>query len=192
TGANIYHWLGRTIEALGVTKKISALHEEEDSWEDAVRWRMEGHVAVLRVYVDARNVDQVRRIGTEAFAIIQEYERRLSPLTSNQNKMLRSFCHNMGLPLRGAQQYDLALPMLERAVKLGMKSPWTYLSLAAALWATTKDKDIVLPLLKHAALNYPIVPIWDEHSRPLEFADVADDPDFLAAVTLPTGIAASQ
>lgn len=185
TGAAVYGWSGRMEEALAVAQKITALAEEETSWEEGVRWTMEGQIAVLRAYVDAGDIQRVRQVGTAAVALLEEFEHRLSPLNSEQNKRLRSFCHNVGLPLRGAGQYDLALPLLQRAVARGMQSPWTFLSLAAALWATTKDRSVVLPLLKQAALRFPIVSLWDARDRPAEFADVADDPEFRAAVTVP-------
>lgn len=185
TGAAMYYWLGRPEEALALTQRISALAQEENSWEGAVRWIMEGQVSTLRAHVEANDTERVRQLGTAAFALIEEFERRLSPLSSEQNKRLRSFCHNVALPLRGAKQYDLALPLLQRAISLGMQSPWTFLSLAAALWATTKDRSVVLPLLKQAALRFPVVSLWNEQSRPAEFTDVADDPEFRAAVGAP-------
>lgn len=185
SGVDMSRWLGRFAEALFLADRIGAIGDEEVDWQEGTRWRVEGNLAELRVHVETGDARSVRQSGEDLTALISEFERRLAPLNDAHMKRLRGFCHNAALPLRGAGQYDLAIPLLERAVALGMRSPWTYLSLAAALWATTQNRERVLELLREAASLFPVQDMWSDKSRPAEFDGVADDPEFRAAATPP-------
>lgn len=184
TAADMNRWIGRPEAALETAARISALADEEAEWENAIRWKVEGCLTELRAYVAEKNKEAIRKTGNAILLQINEFEQRLQPLNPSQAKRLRSFCHNAGLPLRGARQYDLALPLLERAIVLGTRNPWTYLSYAAALWAATHEREPVLAQLRKAACLFPVFDPWNDQNRPPEFENVKDDPDFLQAIHL--------
>jgi hypothetical protein len=97
-------------------------------------------------------------------------------------RQYRRLCHNMATTLYFHQHYDLAIPLFEQAIHFGIIPYDAYIWLAASLWATTHQKELVLPYLTQAAQRYSDGGEPWEHFRSLrEFQDVQQDQDFQQA-----------
>ena len=82
--------------------------------------------------------------------------------------------HNSAAPVYRARQYDLAIPMFRRAIELEIPSEYSYLWLAASLWATDSDRSEALSILKRG-IYYSRFDRYSANKAP-EFDDVAEDP----------------
>jgi tetratricopeptide (TPR) repeat protein len=176
TAAHVLMKLDRHDEALMLGDKIRDVANEDAEWEWAMDLRIEASALELHVYQHAGRTEDVRRVGLLAPAMLDEYERTRSPLSLAAVRRLCTLSHNLAAPLYLAQQYDLAIPLFRRAIRQGSTSPHTYLWLAASLWATTKQRTEVLPLLTQVAQRYPGV--GQQYRQLPEFQDVMNDPQF--------------
>ncbi len=174
-------WDGQKDKGLRAAEQITLLANEEMDWELAQKWNLEGLYVAMRVYVEARNTDKVRALGQEAIAIMEAVENRCAPLTMDQQGRLGDNSHNIACPLRGMGQYDLAIPLFERAIALQRASTWTYLYYAASVWATTQDRQQTLALLREAGARSSEGNLWQEAQRDNllpEFTDAGVNSDF--------------
>lgn len=184
TGVAMLGWLNRPGEAREITERIAALAEEEETWEEAQRWQIEALYLRACIGSSTGDFEEARSAGLEAIARIEELERRLSPLTDEQEGRLRSYCHNVGSPLVGARHYDLALPLFQRVVRDGRGSEWAYLRLAACLWAAGGDRDEARAMLKQAACRHAGGKLLEEIIALPEFAPFVHDPEFRTSLIL--------
>jgi hypothetical protein len=108
-------------------------------------------------------------------------------MAHSQKQRLLIMYHDMGGTLYLTRQYDLAIPLLRRAVELNSFVEHTYLWLAASLWASGKERSDVLAILKHGAHravgNQGLGSLgYDKWMNLPEFQNVVNDADFLDAV----------
>jgi tetratricopeptide (TPR) repeat protein len=174
-------WSGQFEAGLHAAEQITALADEETDWEMQQRWRIDGLYVAMRVHIENKDQSAVRDLGEQAIALIDSIERRCSPMTPDQTRRLGNHTHNIACALRGIAQYDLAIPLFERTITYHADSAWTYLYLAAAVWATTADRDRTLTLLHQASLRHPAHNLWQEAQRENllpEFDAVRTDPAF--------------
>jgi len=183
TAGGVLSEMGRRNEALRVAQRIRDLCREDTRWERAPAMEVESFALEMKIHRKRQDVAEVRRIGLEATALLEDMERDAPATSQTQRQRMRTLYHNAAAPLYFAQQYDLAVPLFRRAIELGIREEWTFLWLAASLWAMTGDRVQVLALLERAAplncggnLRRWVLP---------EFADVATDPDFLKAAGKP-------
>jgi RNA polymerase sigma factor (sigma-70 family) len=182
TAVAVLVWMNRGEEARRLARRIGALAEEEASWEEAQRWKIEEWSQILRMDAKLGDFERAGEDGPPAVALIEEYARRLSPLTPEREGRLRSFCHNIGCPLAGARRYDLALPLLRRATEGGRGSDTVYLMLACCLWATESDREEAKATLRQAGYRHPAGTLLGEIESLPEFAPFLQDPEFRAAL----------
>lgn len=76
------------------------------------------------------------------------------PFGDEKVRRYRILCHNTAALLYRARQYDLAIPLFQRAIAYRAMPCEPYLWLAASLWATIKDPASVAPFLEQAARRY--------------------------------------
>ena len=103
-----------------------------------------------------------------------------------ERRRLGTVSHNAAAPVYRAGQYDLAIPLFRQAIQLGAGSAWPYAWLAASLWATTKNREEVLALLREAAARFEGTGdrAWQTLRHLPEFHELQDDPAFRAALTV--------
>jgi hypothetical protein len=100
--------------------------------------------------------------------------------------MFHILCDNVASPLADRGHYDLAARLFPKVLADGRGSGWAHLRYAASIWNTTHDREATLDLLRRGAprdLGGGLPSFFREYKG---FADVADDPEFLAAIQKPT------
>lgn len=197
TGAAILARAGRTEEALEMAAAVGALSAEDPRWERAFEMGTEAATLRINAYQQGGRAEDVRRAGREATHVLTEHVARLGGASGLADPALRrrlaTAAHNTAAPLYRARQYDLAVPLFRLALALeqGAASPlsaWPHAWLAASLWATARDRAAVLALLRAAAARFQGTGgrPWQTFRAYPEFGDVADDPEFAAAATVPS------
>jgi len=170
-------------------QQMSALVEEDDLWEYRDTVRGEAAVLHLSLLAATGSTVELRHVAAETSAHLVAYEAHHPLESDDHRRRVRMLYHNTAAVLYRARHYDLAIPMFRRAIALGSVVPHTYLWLAAALWATTHDRAIVLPLLREAALRDVPRTRWAQYRQLPEFRDIADDSAFAnATVVVATSI----
>ena len=181
--------LQRTAAALALADEMRALAAEDPAWERAFDAEMEADILALNAYQEARQLTALRRA---AQATATRLDARIATrgslegLSPAERRWVGIVAHNAAAPLYRAGQYDLAIPLFRQALDYGTRSVWTYAWLAASLWATTKDRTAVLPLLREAAARFQGTGdrAWQEIGHLPEFHEVVDDAAFRAALTV--------
>jgi tetratricopeptide (TPR) repeat protein len=121
-------WSGQYEAGLDAAQQVAALADEETDWELQQRWRIEGLYVAMRVHTERKDQTIVRQLGEQAIELVDAIEQRCDPLTTDQRRRLGSHAHNIACPLRGMAQYDLAIPLFERAIALDSASAWTIMT----------------------------------------------------------------
>jgi len=175
---------GQSDAVTPLIQQMYALVEEDDLWEYGDTVRGEATVLRLSLLAATESTVELRHVATETSAHLATYEARHPLKGDDHRRRVRMLYHNTAAVLYRACHHDLAIPLFRRAIALGSVAPHTYLWLAAALWATTRDRAIVLPLLREAALRDVPRTRWAQYRHLPEFHDVADDSDFENATVL--------
>lgn len=163
----------RSQAALQTAERLRALIDEDPAWDEALEVDIDAKCMQIEAYGDLQNVLEVRRVGMEATALLEDHAREQESPSQEIQEILY---HNTAAALYASRQYDLAIPLFRRAIELKSTVPYAYLWLAASLWATTKDRAQVLPLLEKARLLRLSDPLPLQKAP--EFEDVAEDAEF--------------
>lgn len=202
-GETLGHF-GQAKQALPLAARIRALSGEETSWEHAWWVRLEADLFELFLRREQGQVAAVRRLGQQLGKRLadatQTLSRSLEPSRAilpphrldapelDPNRRLAVLYDSAATILYWAQHYDLAIPLFEWEIAHDATSGWAMLRLAASYWATTTDRDRVLPLLRQAAHRLPEITVASLFGGDLpEFRDVAGDSAFLRAVNVAAG-----
>ena len=178
TASVMYIELGRFDEALQVVNRIRSLSDKDPAWEPAFGVRIESYASEIKVNWKLGNIPEMSRIGQNAKLELDAH-RAQADLDFEQKRKLSTLYHNVASSLYFARQYDLAIPLFRSAIALANWEPWPYSWLAASLWATTKSRSEVLPLLKQGSDR--VVGNYDAWTKLPEFQDVVTDTEFLDA-----------
>ncbi len=166
---------------------IHCLIEEDPTWTDT-RWvRVECAIIDIDVAHQNGQIEQVVALANAIINHLEEWEHQLAEAKLDEIRQFRSCCHNVASALYRGRYYDLAIPLFCKAISHRTMPHEPYLWLAACLWATTKQREKVLPLLIQAAHRYlgggkP----WETFRSLPEFDDVRDDPEFAQAAQVET------
>lgn len=175
---------GRLDEAETTIARIAEIAEEETDPVAAERWRLEERTSLMHHHAAQKNAEAVRAVGMDVIPRLDVLENQFAASGEPVPWWLRTFQHNTACSLAGAHSYDLAIALFERVVAGGRGIGYAYLRYASAVWAETRDRFKTLTLLKEAAArdDRDILPLLRDLP---EFADVRDDPEFLAAARKP-------
>jgi tetratricopeptide (TPR) repeat protein len=160
-------------------KDLSNLGQEPVEQE---KWT---HIEIQILHIIAAHMDGNTQLMREraqmAINLLWQWEPTIT--TQAQQKQFRSLCHNIAAPLYRAKQYDLAIPLFQRAIAYHTNPHYSYVWLAASLWMTTRQREQTFPLLQQAAARYdgPGKP-WEQFRKLPEFQDVKNDKEFKAIV----------
>jgi tetratricopeptide (TPR) repeat protein len=188
TAAYMGQFLSETNIMRHYAHAIRCLIEEDLSWTER-RWV---DVECTIIDIDAAHLDgQTEQVFALASAItnhLEEWEHHLVGAALDEIRQFSTRCHNVAAALyyRG-KYYDLAIPLFRKAIAHCIMVHEPYLWLAACLWATTKQREEVLPLLVQAVHRYPDGgEPWENFRTLPEFDDVRDDPEFMQAARVVT------
>ena len=165
-------------------RRLSSLLQEDALWSEGNWVKVEVSILEITLADKFGSGHQVRMLAQRTIEDIVEWERSLNIEKHSEVGRFRSLCHNLAAPLYRGRQYDLAIPLLQKAVYYHTKPHYTYLWLAASLWQTTHRREKVIPYLQQAIARYdgegnP----YDAFQQLPEFRDVRLDPGFFAATT---------
>ncbi len=172
---------GKTDDAEILLQRIDALADEEADPVSVFHWR--GHGLYLRLRQTAGDPETLQQLGSRAAVLLSLYEQALAeenrpPEIARRFSILRD---NIASVAADHGLYTLAVPLLTTLIVSGKGSPWNYVRLAACTWATLQDRAETLKLLRKGAVRTDRENLW-EWARTLPvFADVAEDPEFVAA-----------
>ena len=204
--------LQRAAEALAIAEQILHLSREDEDWGEAFRVRVEAHIARVRVYRTVGDPVHCLQSAHEARAVIEAYAAchpgareevvrvsppargifwssgswdDIDPMYAVPGIALRMAYGNLAAELYFARAYAEAIPLFEQAIAYRTASPYCHAWHAASVWATTKDRRRVLDLLRRAARVFAGRTAMVGSIR--EFADLAGDAEFVAAVSIQGG-----
>jgi len=168
---------------------IRCLVGEDPFWTE-MRWV---RVECAIIDIDAAHQDgQTEQVVAFANAItdhLEEWEGQLGGAPLDEIRQFRSRCHNVASALYRGRYYDLAIPLFRKAITYCTMAHEPYLWLAACLWATTKQREKVLPFLVQAAhRDTDGGEPWENFRALPEFDDVRDDPEFAQAARVVTKV----
>ena len=182
TGAVMWSAQGKTQEALQLIDSMHRLCDEDMMWTGRIDLKVKTLAHAITTWEPLKKTGKIEEIGREAQAFLEEYERTLpAPMTASQQHDLGVAYDNVGGSLFFAGYYEVSIPLERRAIALAPLYEWIYLRLAAAVWATTKDRMETLAILRQGAAVSNGGRLKLE-TRP-EFRDIIKDLDFLDAAT---------
>jgi tetratricopeptide (TPR) repeat protein len=183
TATSVLSLSQRPHDAIQMAKKLDELSQEDSNWEEAFEIQIDARCMEVEAYSFLDDVPAIRQIAHSVTDLLEKQFQALPKLTSAEIKVLRSLYHNFAAPLYRVEQYDLAMPLFRRAIELRIPSEYSYLWLAASIWATKRDRAEVLSLLK-TGVFYSRFGQYSLSKAP-EFKDVASDPEFAEAMKRP-------
>ncbi|HEX6538648.1 MAG TPA: hypothetical protein VF155_05665, partial [Candidatus Dormibacteraeota bacterium] len=147
TRGHILASLGRFDGARHAADGIAALAVEDPAWAEAARMDLERSILLVHVLRMEGDVASLRDVGQRAARTLRE-----RPFSEES---LATLNHNLASALYRAGQYDLATPLFECALSLGVGSPHCRLWLAACLTATGGPAPRIGELLDDARRRIP-------------------------------------
>jgi hypothetical protein len=173
--------LRETEQAEALLQRVEALAHEETDPLAVFHWR--GHALYLRLRQSADDSEALQQLGSRAAVLLSLYEQALTEdnpksETARRFSILRD---NIASVAADHGLYTLAVPLLTAQIMAGNGTAWNYVRLAMCVWATTHDMTETLRLLRQGAIRTEKGSLWYwVKTRPV-FADVAEDPEFVAA-----------
>lgn len=175
---------GKHLTALSIAEQISALADEDTSWDRAYEMQVQGDDARMRIYAGQGNIKAVRAVGERVSTLLEVRWQGSGDMGEEVRTHLMIQIENIASTLFHARQYDLSIPLHQRCLTLGYSREFVYLWLAAALWAQRGDREEALELLRQGAARTRSARSYREDFAALiEFKEVCREADFLAAIS---------
>ncbi len=173
---------GRDDEALTILPEVQALAQEDPNWESSWEIEVQAQDMEAGIYRRKQETDALRRAGIRAISLLES--RGAAPLTPEETTRLAVQYDNVAATMFMADQYDLSIPLHRRCIELSPVSEFAYMALPAALWATTKEREPVLRLLRQGAERCRGDWFATDFREMAEFEDVREDAEFEATVRM--------
>ena len=174
TACSVLNYSGRPAEALKEVEALDRLTQDKNYWEEAAETEFDARAVEIEAYRMLNDIPSLRRVARIVTSRLEQQYRRRAELKREELRALWGLYHNTAAPIYFARQYDLAIPLFNRAIELGIPSNYAYLWLAASIWATDGDRTQVLSLLRQGV----VYSRFGRHGIAVEFEDVLDDPEF--------------
>lgn len=183
TASVVLDKMQRPLDMLRVSELVRGLSQEDLSWDRTLEAQITVCQIQVRAYTALHKLEELHHAARIATDLLQR-----RGADANERGKLWIQYHNMGATLYLAGQYELAIPLLRRAIELGSYVEHSFLWLAASLWQQKEDKEEVLALLRQGreravggagagSLGY------DRWKQLPEFKDVVDDFEFQEAIS---------
>ncbi|MGH8930590.1 MAG: hypothetical protein ACRDZO_08170 [Egibacteraceae bacterium] len=117
--------LGRHEEALQLARRMRRIADEDPGWDRGFWAWTEARVLQLHAYRAAGQRNTLRRSAVAVTALLDhQFElQQAGQEPAADPATLRTLYQNAGVPLYRAGEYDLAIPLFERAIDLGSTAP---------------------------------------------------------------------
>lgn len=182
----LYYGGGPLAEARTAIEDIRALADEDpDDWE-APRWPIEAEYMLMIACSDAGKPDEARTHGEEAVRLLEAWGANIPETDTSARFAFHILCDNVASALADQYYCALAIRIFPEVLTKGYASGWAHVRYAGCLWAETRQREPVLDLLRRAAPRELSEEMKEFFLSRVAFADVRDDPEFLAAVSLPS------
>lgn len=186
TAAHAYLETGHPEQALKLAQEIHDLSLEDAAWNHNLKMVSESCSIKIHTYFKQGELEKSLAICKEFQEHLNTLERAVSEGDTSRLSQIAGAYNNIGGALFFADQYERSIPFMERGVTLGggvnpeaCQNEWTYLRLAAAVWATTQNRELTCDWLRKGAA------VCQGDSLRLSaypaLAEVANDPEIIAA-----------
>ena len=167
-------------DALAAADRVGALADRFPEWEQAEGVRLEAEFTRMTVLTRAGRDGEFEAVADRVIARLAEFQTTHSDAAEGPQQYVM-LCHNAAGRLFVAKRYERAAQLFREAVRGRIPFYYTYICLAACVWATTQDRREVMDLLREAAKRDPSGSVWRRAQLLAEFADLADDEEIQAA-----------
>lgn len=172
-------------EARTTIDAIQALSDEDpDNWE-ASRWPIEAAYMQMVACTRGEKPEEARPYGEEAVRLLEAWGPQIPSADTLARSSFHILCDNVASSLADLSHCDLAIRIFPEVLAQG-GSGWAHIRYAGCLWTQTGQRDQVLDLLRRAAPRELSQEMKSFFLSRTAFADVHEDPEFLAAVSLPS------
>lgn len=185
TRGHIQGILGKWDDALANMNRISALAGEDPQWPQR-------HSVLVRSIPEAINIHDalgdrqgVSQALVQGQKLIAEIDNLMATTAGPDQQELAICCDNLGHAFYDERRYEEAIPLLRRSLgpmETNLNAYGTQ-TLAAVVWATSKDRAETFALLEHAMRVGNAGSRADIMNVP-EFTDLHEDPEFAALARL--------
>lgn len=184
TAAMAYLETGHHEQALRLAQEIHNLGLEDAAWDHALKMTAEACASKIYIHFKWGKLERSHAICKEFVEYLNKLESTVSEGDLPRLIQLSGAYENVGSALFFAGQYEQSIPLMERAISLSGSTDlniceWACMRLAAAIWATTKNRELACDWLRKGAA----VCLGDglKLSAYPALAEVANDPEFIAA-----------
>lgn len=186
TASVAYLETGQHEQALRIAQEIYNLGFEDTQWEYCLKMIAESYSQKIYIHFKWDKLDESYALRRQFIDYLEQMESTVDEHDTPRLIQLSGAFENVGSKLFFTGDYEQSIPLIERAVMLGAGinpevTEWTYMRLAAAVWFTTKNRRLTCDWLhrgaaicRGAGLKLSAYPA---------LAEVADDPEFIAAST---------
>lgn len=116
-------WLGDLTRARFFLSGLHDLEQEDFTWIEQSWIKVEISILNIATADKSGNTVLVRTLARIATKDLEEWERHLNTNELGEVKRFRSLSHNIAAPLYRGKQYDLAIPLFQKAVKYHTNPP---------------------------------------------------------------------
>ncbi len=146
-------------DALAAADRVGALADRFPEWEQAEGVRLEAEFTRMTVLTRAGRDEEFDAVADRVIARLAEFQTtHLDAAEGPQQYVM--LCHNAAGRLFVAKRYERAARLFREAVRGRIPFYYTYICLAACVWATTRDRREVMDLLREAAKRDPSGSVW--------------------------------
>ena len=170
-------------DALAAADRVGALADRFPEWEQAEGVRLEAEFTRMTVLTRAGRDEEFEAVADRVIARLAEFQTtHLDAAEGPQQYVM--LCHNAAGRLFVAKRYERAAQLFREAVRGRIPFYYTYICLAACVWATTQDRREVMDLHPRSSQARSLGIGLAAGSTPAEFADLADDEEVKAAAAV--------
>jgi tetratricopeptide (TPR) repeat protein len=181
TRGHIQGILGKWDDALANMDRISALAGEDPQWPQRHSVLVRSISEAIRIHKALGNRQGVSRSLEQGQKLIAEIDTLMAQSRGPDQQDFLICCDNLGHALYDERRYEEAIPVLRRSlgpVETNLNAYGTQ-TLAAVVWAASKDRAETFALLEHAMRVGNAGSRADIMNVP-EFVDLHQDPEFMA------------
>ncbi len=182
----MYYGAETLAQAQRAIEDIRALADEDPNDWEAPRWPIEAAYMQMVACTDGGKPEEARIHGEEAVQLLEAWKIRILNNDAPARSSFHILCDNVVSALADRCHCDLANRLFPEVLADGRGSGWAYIRYAGCLWTETGQRGPVLSLLLHAAPLELSEEMKSFFLSRAAFADVHDDAEFLAAVSLPS------
>jgi hypothetical protein len=150
TAIVVHLYAGHPEQARKLLPLFDQLELDGFTWEENTDMQIEIQAMHIKILGMLEEIEQLRQVGKQVTEQLVTWKNSLYNPSPAQKRQIRRLCHNIASSLYKARQYDLAVPLFQMALELGVTTEHTSAWLAASLWTLDHEQAPVAALLQQA------------------------------------------